>query len=134
MSSDEDHLFVREALARGLPYVAMVASRRRADALVAELRADGLSDEVILRLKAPAGLDIGAATPAEIALSILAEIVQRRRSMARHAAPTLPVRQVAVDPICGMEVEIAGAKWTAEKEGQTFYFCAPGCRRAFLAA
>jgi YHS domain-containing protein len=44
------------------------------------------------------------------------------------------VREVAIDPICGMEVDIASAKWTAEKDGQTFYFCAPGCRRAFLAA
>jgi len=132
MSSDEDHPLVREALARGLPYVAMVASPRRAAALLSELRADGFSKEVIAHLKAPAGLDIGAATPAEIALSILTEIVQRRR-----AAPprlTVPAPEVAIDPICGMEVTIANAKWTAEKDGQTYYFCAPGCRRAFLTA
>jgi xanthine dehydrogenase accessory factor len=132
MSSDEDHPLVREALARGLPYVAMVASRKRADALIAELRADGLSDADVARLKAPAGLDIGAATPAEIALSILSEIVQRRRSAMRIVAP--PPRQTAIDPICGMEVDIATAKWTAEKDGQTYYFCAPGCRRAFLSS
>jgi xanthine dehydrogenase accessory factor len=134
MSSDEDHPIVREALEQGVPYVAMVASRRRAEALVAELRGDGIAEDAITRLKAPAGLDLGAATPAEIALSILAEIVQRRR--ARHEQlpiATLPVRTTAIDPICGMEVDVATARWTAEKDGQTYYFCAPGCRRAFIA-
>ena len=134
MSSDEDHPLVRDALSRGVPYVAMVASRRRADALIAELRADGLADDLISHLKAPAGLDLGAATSAEIALSILAEIVQRRRRAPSVRVPAAPVREVAIDPICGMEVDVATAKWTAEKDGQVFYFCAPGCRRAFLAA
>jgi xanthine dehydrogenase accessory factor len=133
MSSDEDHPLVRDALARDLPYVAMVASRRRADALLAELRDDGFTEDRLARLKAPAGLDIGAATPAEIALSILSEIVQRRRS---RTAPlvTTPLRNVAIDPVCGMEVDIATARWTAENDGELFYFCAPGCRRAFLNA
>jgi xanthine dehydrogenase accessory factor len=130
MSSGEDHPLVREALLSGAGYVAMVSSRRRASALLDELREEGVPDDVLARLKAPAGLDIGAATPAEIALSILAEIVQLRRKT-RPAAP--PARTVAIDPICEMEVDIATAKWTAERDGQTFYFCAPGCRKAFLA-
>ena len=45
-----------------------------------------------------------------------------------------PARATAVDPICGMDVDIATARWTAEKDGQTYYFCAPGCRKTFLAA
>jgi xanthine dehydrogenase accessory factor len=137
MSSDEDHPLVRQALEHGVGYVAMVASRRRTEALLDDLRRSGLSEEVIGRLKAPAGLDIGAATSAEIALSVLAEIVQRRRARQAASAATAaaaPKPEVAIDPICGMEVEIATAKWTAEKDGQTYYFCAPGCRRAFLAA
>jgi xanthine dehydrogenase accessory factor len=130
MSSDEDHPAVRAALERGVQYVGMVASRRRTQVLIEEMRADGVPYEVVGRLKAPAGLDIGAATGPEIALSILAEIVQRRRS--RHAAP-VEVRATAIDPICGMQVDIASAKWTAERGGQIYYFCAPGCRKAFLA-
>jgi len=130
MSSDEDHPVVRAALERGVAYVAMVASRRRTQAFVDELRAEGFTEEVLARLKAPAGLDIGAATGPEIALSILAEIVQRRR--ARPAPSTTSAApQVAIDPICGMEVEVTTAKWTAERDGQTYYFCASGCRRAF---
>lgn len=132
MSSGEDHPLVREALLADAPYVAMVSSRRRAEAFLAELRAEGLSEDTLERLKAPAGLDIGAATPAEIALSIMAEIVQRRRAQPRVEAPV--ARAMAIDPICEMEVDIATAKWTAERDGQTFYFCAPGCRKAFLSA
>jgi YHS domain-containing protein len=41
---------------------------------------------------------------------------------------------MAIDPICGMEVDVATARWTAERDGQTYYFCAPGCRRAFVTA
>jgi xanthine dehydrogenase accessory factor len=132
MGSAEDHPAARAALERGVRYVAMVASRRRTEAFVQELRAQGMGEEALARLRAPAGLDIGAATGAEIALSILAEIVQLRRSSRTNTAPATE-RKLAVDPICGMEVDVAGAKWTAERGGQTYYFCAPGCRRAFLA-
>jgi xanthine dehydrogenase accessory factor len=132
MSSGEDHSLIRAALELEVAYVAVVASRRRAEALIDELRSDGVDERAIGRLKAPAGLDIGAATGAEIALSILGEIVQRRRARPSSKVP-LDRRPVAIDPVCGMEVDQATARWTAERGGETFYFCAPGCRRAFLA-
>ena len=66
MSSDEDQPLVRAALELDLAYVAMVASRRRAEAVLADLRADGIRETALGRLKAPAGLDIGAATGPEI--------------------------------------------------------------------
>jgi xanthine dehydrogenase accessory factor len=118
-------------------YVALVASPKRAAALVDALRASGVSETELGRLKSPAGLDIGAATPPEIALSILAEIVQRRRArrgvgVALTSAAQQPEQAYAIDPMCGMQVEIATARWTAEREGRTSYFCAPGCRKAFL--
>jgi xanthine dehydrogenase accessory factor len=131
MSSDEDHPQVRAALEAGAQYVAMVASRRRADALRSELRAEGMAEDLLARLKAPAGLDLGAANAAEIALSVLAEIVQLRRTRQTTLKEPEPVAS-AIDPVCGMTVEVATARWTAEKDGQTYYFCAPGCRRAFL--
>jgi xanthine dehydrogenase accessory factor len=134
MSSDEDHPAVRAALARGVPYVAMVASRRRTAALVEELRQEGVTEEVIAHLKSPAGLDIGAATGPEIALSILAEIVQRRRARPIATTPPPVAHETAVDPICGMEVDVATARWTAERDHKTYYFCAPACRRTFLSA
>jgi xanthine dehydrogenase accessory factor len=130
MSSAEDHPLARAALDRGVGYVGMVASRRRTSVFVDELRADGVSDEVLARLKSPAGLDIGAASGPEIALSILAEIVQRRRSSLPARALQQP--ETAIDPVCGMTVEVPAARWTADREGQKYYFCAPGCRKAFL--
>jgi xanthine dehydrogenase accessory factor len=141
MSSGDDHPLVRAALERGVAYVAMVASRRRTDALRDELRANGVTEDAIGRLKAPAGLDIGAATGPEIALSILAEIVQLRRARARAVHPsasapaslTADVQLTAIDPLCGMEVSIATARWTAERDGQTIYFCSPACRNAYAA-
>jgi xanthine dehydrogenase accessory factor len=75
------------ALASAARYVAFVGSRRKAGALSAQLRAQGLAEERLARLKAPAGLDIHGIEPAEIALSILAEIVAQRRSGVR--GPTI---------------------------------------------
>ncbi|MGO8921035.1 MAG: XdhC family protein [Stellaceae bacterium] len=73
------------ALASEAGYVAFVGSRRKAETLVAQLRGQGLSESRLARLKAPAGLDIHGIEPAEIALSILAEIVAQRRSGIRPA-------------------------------------------------
>ena len=130
MSSGDDDTFVKEALVKGAAYVALVASRRRAEVLLSALRDEGMNQQTLSNVKAPAGLDIGAATGPEIALSILAEIVQRRRS--RQQAPS-QTKTFATDPICGMQVDPATARWTAERDGVTYYFCAPGCRKAFLA-
>ena len=94
------------------------------------LRHSGLAEEILSRLKAPAGLDIGARTPEEVALSIFAQMVQLRH------AEQAPVAEIAVeiDPVCGMKVDVATARHKAEHEDRTFYFCNPRCREKFLAA
>ena len=97
-------------------YVALVASRKRAAAL-----------NVPAQVKCPAGLDIGAETPEEIALSILAEIVSVRH--ATEEAPSEPAS--ATDPICGMVVGIDGARYTLRFDDETYYFCGQGCKEAF---
>jgi xanthine dehydrogenase accessory factor len=88
-------------------------------------------------LKYPAGLDIGAISPEEIALSILAEIVQLRRRLP-VTAPGIEARgqisvtpEYAKDPVCGMTVEIASARYTSQYEGETYYFCAKSCQTSF---
>ncbi|MCX7348732.1 MAG: XdhC/CoxI family protein [Alphaproteobacteria bacterium] len=78
-----DEVAVRAALGAEASYKAFVGSRRKMAALRAELVADGLSPDAIDAIKAPAGLDIGAITPEEIALSILSEIVTLRRKAQR---------------------------------------------------
>jgi xanthine dehydrogenase accessory factor len=133
------------ALMSDAPYVALVASRKRAESVVHYLREAGLPADRLARLKYPAGLDIGAVTPEEIALSILAEILQVRRhrqEQAKGDAPSLQpgpiMEQVeqaeqleAIDLVCGMTVEIATARHKSEYNGQIYYFCAPGCKRSF---
>jgi xanthine dehydrogenase accessory factor len=134
---DEDALAA--ALASEAGYVSLVASPKRARAVVETLRARGLPAEQLDRLKAPAGLDLGAVTPEEIAVSILAEIVARRRGPggATHAAAgpesAAGVRQPAEarDPVCGMTVAVATARHRSDAAGGVVYFCCAGCKARF---
>jgi xanthine dehydrogenase accessory factor len=117
---------LKAALEAGLPYVGLVASRKRGQGVLGELRGDGVAAELVERIDTPAGLDIGARTPEEIALSILARVVQVRRT---------PRQQVtAVDPVCGMTITVTPGTPSAEHEGETVYFCCDGCKAAFAHA
>ena len=123
-------------------YVGLVASRKRAETVFQYLKDEGISSEAIGRVRCPAGLDLGGVTPAEIALSIAAEILQVRRKKAggpakgsggRTAGPGKePEAGVAQDPVCGMSVTIATARLTSEHGGRTFYFCSASCQDSFL--
>jgi xanthine dehydrogenase accessory factor len=129
--SDEDAL--ERVLATEAGYVSLVASRRRAGVILDRLRQRGVAADRLGVLKAPAGLDIGAVTPEEIAVSILAEIIHHHRSEKVLAVvPAAPAE--AIDPICGMTVEIATARYRSERDGQTIYFCCRGCKDTFDAA
>lgn len=136
---DEDAV-LRAALDAKVPYVAMVASRKRATAIMDEM---GLADAERERVHAPAGLDIGARGALEIALSIFAEMVaERPREPNRETPLHMPPMsrqpeaavQIAIDPVCHMEVAVVPDAITYEHEGQTYYFCAPGCRKSFAKA
>jgi xanthine dehydrogenase accessory factor len=130
---DEEAL--QGALKTGAGYIALVASKTRATSILDYLRETGVTQDQLDRIKFPAGLDIGAVTPEEIALSILAEIVQvsRRAAAPRPSGPAEapPSAGEARDPVCGMMVEMAGARYTSLYQGQTIYFCAAGCKRSF---
>lgn len=131
---NDDEAAVRAALALEPAYLGLVASRRRFAAIRETLLAAGVPAAVLDRVKSPAGLDIGAHAPSEIAVSIMAEIVQRVH--ARPEAPRtrpLPVSPgEARDPVCGMMVTVATARHTARHGGRTWYFCCAGCRERFL--
>ena len=92
--------------------------------MLGELRGDGVDPALLERIDTPAGLDLGARTPAEIALSILARIVEIRRRDA--VAPTK-----AVDPICGMTVVVMPDTPSVQHAGETVYFCREACRAEF---
>jgi xanthine dehydrogenase accessory factor len=136
---DELHT-LRRGLEAGVPYVGLVASRKRGDGVLGELRGDGVPDDLLARIDVPAGLDIGARTPAEVALSILASIVAVRRdghveTVAKSRAPDPASINVvtAVDPICGMTVAAVPSTPSLRVNGETVYFCCDGCKAKFEA-
>ena len=133
---DSDEEVLDRVLRTDAGYVSLVASRRRATAIIERLKQRGAPPEHLGRLKAPAGLDIGAVTPEEIAVSILAEIIQHRRGQklggAEPESPaTVAVRIESRDPICGMTVDSVTAKYRSELSERTVYFCCRHCKEMF---
>jgi xanthine dehydrogenase accessory factor len=123
---DEDLLAA--ALHAGAGYVGLVASSRRATSVLAGMRTQDLGEEEVLRVRAPAGLDLGPSTQEEIAVAILAELVAWR-----HTRPDeSPLPAEAVDPVCGMTVSAESAE-RVEYEGAAIVFCSAHCRARFEA-
>jgi xanthine dehydrogenase accessory factor len=133
---DELHT-LRRGLEARVPYVGLVASRRRGAGVLDALRADGVSEQELALIDVPAGLDIGSRTPPEIALSILAAIISVRRAERRDeavpepATPRAAAPQLAIDPVCGMTVAAVAGTPSVEYEGETVYFCCEGCAARF---
>ncbi|HEX9086053.1 MAG TPA: XdhC family protein, partial [Arthrobacter sp.] len=132
-----EEVALEAALRAGVPYVALVASGTRGAAVLESLDVDPVQRA---RVRTPAGLRLGARTPGEIALSILAQLIQER-AKARHTAPApaptpapAPAAEApatAIDPVCGMTVAAVESSLQLEHNGVTVYFCSPGCRAAF---
>ena len=122
---DEDA--VEAALAYPEADVALVASQRRASAVLSALRERGLDEAELRRVRTPAG-GTRAAGQAEIALFAMAEVVAERL---RRARPPADLSAFATDPVCGMAVEVATAAWRADDAGATVFFCGEGCRNQF---
>ncbi len=124
------------ALAAAVPYVGLVASRRRGAQVLAGL---DVPAEAAARIRTPAGLDIGARTVQEVALSIFSEIVAERSAPSARrpadvaAGPDQAGLAAETDPVCGMQVALTASTIRAHHEGQAWYFCGSGCRDAFAA-
>lgn len=128
-----DETALEAALRSEAGYVGLVASSKRATEVMSWLRGRGVSEEAIVRVRAPAGLDLGATTHEEIAVSILAELVAWRAGGGARPVVSINPPEVAIDPVCQMEVDVATARWVSEHAGQKYYFCAPGCQKSFEA-
>jgi xanthine dehydrogenase accessory factor len=138
------------ALSRDAAYVGLVASPTRAAVVRSWLRDEaGIPEERLAALRAPAGLDLGAETAEEVALSILAELVQVRRGTASFVAAPGPATLagaageglrlepvvddiVLLDPVCGMTVDRDHVRHLAEHDGVVYAFCSMGCRTRFI--
>jgi xanthine dehydrogenase accessory factor len=133
----DDESALEHVLAQEPTYVGMVGSRRRFQAVADYLRAREVATAAIDAIHAPAGLDIHATTPVEIALSILAEMVSVRRASAGVPHVVAQPEEAAgevIDPVCGMRVDLRTAKHTLVLNGQTYGFCCPSCKRQFSEA
>ncbi len=120
-----------------LAYVGLVTSPKRREAVLADLRERGVSEAFCSFISAPAGLDLGAVEPAEIAVTILAEIIEHRRKKHTVAPVAPPVitsetRREVIDPVCRMVVDLNTTLHKAEYQGKEYGFCCPHCRQEFL--
>jgi xanthine dehydrogenase accessory factor len=127
----DDDLALETLLRAGVPYIGLVASRRRGAAIRAMLEERGVAG--VEAVKSPAGLDLGARVPAEVALSVLAEIVKTSPTQSPTFGTTCGARDLTIDPVCGMKVEVDATRFMADFEGVPYYFCCPHCRADFLA-
>ena len=117
---------IRAALDAGVGFIGVVASRRRGSAVLADMN---LTDVERGRIHTPVGIDIGARTAEEIALSIMAEVIRaiRREGLtAPAAAADEPVQ--AFDPVCGMTVTVGADTPHLRVDSADLWFCSTGCR------
>lgn len=128
---DED--VITAALKASPAYLGVVASSRRADSIREYLGEADVCAATVAGLRMPAGLDLGSTTHKEVAVAILAELVQLRAegAFATRMDVGAPEAPTAVDPICGMTVDALDTSHPLEVDGETFYFCCPGCRAAY---
>ena len=126
-----DEPALEAALATPAAYVGLVASEKRASSVLAWLRERGAGEGALARVQAPAGLDLGSTTHEEIAVSIMAELVAFKAAGAGAQVVQVVIPPQAVDPVCGMLVDVATAAFVSHHAGEDVYFCAAGCRRAF---
>jgi len=136
-----DEEAVEQAVAARPVYLGLVGSHRRGASVLGYLADRGVPREQLDRVRVPAGLDLGRTSHREIAVAVLAELVQLRASGALSGGadaagagaaaggPDAPAE--AVDPVCGMTVPAGPSSLPLEHDGVTYYFCGAGCRRAF---
>lgn len=136
-----DEWGLEAALGTGARYIGFIASGRKAAKLRDYLKERGHDSHRVDGIVSPAGVEIGAVTPEEIALSVLAGLVKVRRAgegLATGAQSARPEEAdvgrpaaSAIDPICGMTVDVATAEFRSEYRGTAYYFCCAGCQQRF---
>ena len=130
---------LKKALSIGSSYLSFVASRKKANAIYTEVRGMGATFDQLKTIKTPAGLDIGAKMPDEVAISILAEIIKHYR-VATEVVPsteeqkgeiTIKNEDFYINPVCNIPVQKSTDKHVLEYKEQKVYFCCDGCKVSF---
>ena len=146
---EDDELSVKLALETDVPYVGFVASAKKSEDIKAYLIKEGISQSRIAQLKSPVGLDINAKLASEVAISILAEIIEHFRSNksldasccgeSKGAANEVETKnkfedEYYINPVCNVPVSKANPKHIVSYNGENVYFCCDGCKVSFEAA
>jgi xanthine dehydrogenase accessory factor len=128
---DEDA--IERAVSASPAFVGLVASRRRGEAVLGYLADRGVPRNLLDRVQVPVGLDLGHTSHREIAVAVLAQLVQLRAAgQLSPAGPAPAPPPEARDPVCGMTVRADASSYPVEHDGVTYYFCCVGCRDAYL--
>ena len=134
---ENDETALEQAVKSDVPYIAFVSSRKKANAIFHTLKQRGVTFEELKKIKTPAGLDIKAKLPEEVAISILAEIIQYMRGEEKEekTANGQPTENnlsgVYINPVCGIPVEKNTAKHIINYKDEDYYFCCDGCKVKF---
>jgi xanthine dehydrogenase accessory factor len=134
LGRDDESGPIRAALDAGIGFIGLVASSKRGEAVLGDLQ---LSADERARVHTPVGLALGAETAEEIAVSILAALVQAIRQdglkPSAGLVATSPTPVQVVDPVCGMTVVVGPDAPHLVVDGVDRWFCGTGCREAFAA-
>lgn len=128
---------LRAAIQSNTRYLAFVSSMRKANSIFSDLRNYGVTFDQLSKIKTPAGLNINAKKPEEVAISILAEIIKDYRSeKVEEQHPVSDVKDVLseeyyINPVCNIPVQKSTAKYVLDYEGEKVYFCCDGCKVSF---
>ncbi|MEL6654308.1 MAG: XdhC family protein [Bacteroidota bacterium] len=133
---EQDEAAMEAAVKAEPHYLAFVGSRRKANGVFRYLLGNGVDGEKLSQISSPAGLDIGARRPEEIAVSILAEIVQdlraQREAIQKEDKVAL-AENLYINPVCNVPVDKNSAKHIIDYKGEKVYFCCDGCKVQFEA-
>ncbi len=132
---EQDETALEQALKKNPAYLAFVASQKKKTAVFSMLRDSGIEAQLLDRIKSPAGLNIKAKRPEEVAISILAEMIQEQDKTSSGFSFTAfdETRKEAgkpkfyINPVCGVPVDMENPKHVEEYGEEKVYFCCDGC-------
>jgi xanthine dehydrogenase accessory factor len=140
---EQDEEALEQALQQTCAYIGFVASRKKKAGVFENLEQRGINKEKLENIKSPAGIDITAKKPEEVAISILAEIIQiqNNRPADEHnfiqqidnAKTVSPKPSYYINPVCGIPIDKNSPKHIIEYQGEKVYFCCDGCKIKFEA-
>ncbi len=134
---ENDAAALLQAVQSGAGYISFVSSYRKANSIYNELKKKGVTVDQLKKIKTPAGIDIHAKLPEEVAISILAEIIslfrENKNVEADDAKSKLNLDEYFINPVCNVPIQKSTAKHIIPYQGIDYYFCCDGCKVSFEA-